>query len=85
MVTFDYVMTDAAGMHARPAGQLAKQAMQFQSKIMLQKGEKKTDIRRLIAVMSMGIQQGDTVKVTVEGSDEEQAAAQLAEFFKQNL
>mgnify|MGYP003505355150 CR=1 FL=1 len=32
-----------------------------------------------------GIKQGDTVKVTIEGADEDTAAAAIEEFFKANL
>ena len=38
-----------------------------------------------MALMGMGIKQGDTVKVTVEGADEDTAAAAIEEFFKANL
>ncbi|MBQ6540512.1 MAG: HPr family phosphocarrier protein, partial [Oscillospiraceae bacterium] len=40
---------------------------------------------KLMALMQMGIKQGDTVRVDVEGGDEEAAAAKLEEFFKANL
>jgi len=35
--------------------------------------------------MGMGIKQGDTVKVTIEGADEDAAATAIEEFFKENL
>ena len=38
-----------------------------------------------MALMGMGIKQGDTVKVTVEGADEDAAAAAIEAFFKANL
>ena len=37
-----------------------------------------------MALMGMGIKQGDTVKVTIEGADEDAAAA-IEAFFKANL
>ena len=33
MKTFTYAITDAAGIHARPAGLLVKEAKKFESKI----------------------------------------------------
>ena len=36
MKTFDYVITDPEGIHARPAGLLVKEAAKFQSTITLE-------------------------------------------------
>ena len=85
MTAFDYTITDEIGIHARPAGLLAKEAAKYESKVMLHFGDKKADARRLIAVMGMGVKHGHTVHVEVEGADEAQAAAQLEAFFKANL
>ena len=38
-----------------------------------------------MALMGMGIKQGDTVTVAVEGGDEEAVAAAIEDFFKNNL
>ena len=81
MTAFEYTITDSIGIHARPAGMLAKEAAKFKSKVFLHFGDKKADARRLIAIMGMGIKHGNTVRVEVEG----EAAAQLEAFFKANL
>lgn len=83
MTAFEYTITDSIGIHARPAGMLAKEAAKFKSKVFLHFGDKKADARRLIAIM--GIKHGNTVRVEVEGEDEAEAAAQLEAFFKANL
>ena len=41
MKQFDYTITDALGIHARPAGLLAKEAKQFQSVCTITKGVSK--------------------------------------------
>lgn len=38
-----------------------------------------------MAIMGMGVKCGDTVSVTVEGADEEKAAAEMEAFFNANL
>ena len=38
-----------------------------------------------MAVMGLGIKQGDTISVTVEGGSEESNAAAMEQFFKDNL
>ena len=85
MKTFTYTVQDELGIHARPAGMLAKAAAGFKSTITLDHGAKKADARRLMAIMSMGVKKGVEVTVTVEGEDEDAAAAAMEEFFKTNL
>ena len=83
MVSFNYVIKDEIGIHARPAGMLAKEAKAFESKITL--AAKGTDVTRLMAVMGMGIKCGDEVTVSAEGADEEKAIEALKQFFEANL
>lgn len=85
MKTFAYTIKDEVGIHARPAGLLVKKAKEFQSVITLEKSGKTAAATKLMAVMGMGVKCGDTVNVTVEGTDEETAAAAMEEFFKANL
>ncbi len=85
MKTFDYVITDPEGIHARPAGLLVKEAAGFQSVITLEKGGKKADAKRIFAVMGLAAKKGETLHVTVEGEDEENAAQSMEAFFKNNL
>lgn len=85
MKTFSYTITDEIGIHARPAGALAKKAKEFKSVITLKVNGKRADAARLMAVMGLGAGKGMEVMVTVEGEDEERAAEQIELFMKENL
>jgi phosphocarrier protein len=85
MIKFDYVITDAVGIHARPAGALAKKVKEYQSKVVIGKGDKSAEAQKLMAVMSLGVKCGETVTVTIEGDDEEDAAPAIQAFFNENL
>ncbi len=85
MKTFDYVITDPEGIHARPAGLLVKEAAKFQSTITLEKSGKKADAKRIFAVMGLAAKKGETLHITVEGSDEQEAAQAMETFFNNNL
>lgn len=85
MKTFDYTITDAQGIHARPAGLLAKEAAKFKSEITIKGNGKTADAKRLFGIMGMGIKCGNTVTVTVEGPDEAEAASALEKFLRENL
>ncbi len=73
------------GIHARPAGLLVKAARAFQSSITVEKDGKTAAATKLMALMGMGIKQGNTVTVTVEGADEEEAAAAMEKFFQEDM
>lgn len=85
MKTFTYTITDKLGIHARPAGQLAKAAKALDSTITITKGEKTADAAKLLAVMGLGAKCGDTLTITVSGGDEETSERVMAKFFKDNL
>lgn len=85
MKQLTYTVNDELGLHARPAGLLVKAASGFQSKITIENGDKKADARRIMAVMSLGAKKGSVLNITVEGEDEEAAAAALEDFLKANL
>ncbi len=85
MKTFAYTIKDALGIHARPAGMLVKQAAEFQSEITISAKGKQASLKKLFALMGLGVRQGDTVKITVEGTDEAEAADMLEKFFEEKL
>jgi len=85
MKEFTYTVTNPIGIHARPAGMLAKKAKEFESVCTITMGEKTQRITQLMMLMAMGIKQGDTVTVRAEGSDEERAIAELEAHFRANL
>lgn len=85
METFQYTITDEIGIHARPAGELAKLAKEFQSKITVKTDTKQADAEKLMAVMALGIRHGQTVTVEIDGGDEKEAARALQDFFQAKL
>ena len=85
MKSFKYVIKDEIGIHARPAGLLAKEAKQYESKIVIDKAGKTAEATKLMAVMSLGVKCGEEITVTVEGADEETAVEKIKAFFEANL
>lgn len=85
MKSFTYTIQEAVGIHARPAGLLVKEVKKYQSTITISKDDKSVNALKLMALMGMGIKCGDTVTVSIEGPDEEEAARALEAFFKENL
>ena len=85
MKQFQYTITDALGIHARPAGMLVKAAKPLDSTVTIAKADGKSALAtKLMAVMGLGIKCGEIVTVTVEGGDEEANALLMERFFQEN-
>ena len=85
MKEFKHVIQDPMGMHARPAGMLVKAVAGYASKITIAAPTGTADAKRLMALMRLAAKQGHELTVTVEGADEEKAAAELQAFMTANL
>lgn len=85
MKSFSYVINDELGLHARPAGMLAKEAKKFSSKITITKEGKTVSATQLMMIMSLGVKKGAEVTVEADGEDEAEAIAAIQNFFKENL
>ena len=72
MKEFTYVIQDAEGLHARPAGLIVKLAQAM-------------DCKRLFAVMKLAAKCGQELRVTVEGGDEDAACQALQDFCQAEL
>lgn len=85
MKEFNYVITDAQGIHARPAGLLVKEAAKFSSRVTITKDGKEVDAKKLLALMGLGAKQGVEITVKAEGEDEDAAIEAISTFLKENL
>ena len=85
MKEFTCVVNDPIGIHARPAGLLVKEARKFESMITLTRDGREANCLKLMALMSLGVKNGDTVVVRAEGVDEVAAIEALELFFQENL
>ena len=85
MKTFEYTIKDELGIHARPAGMLAKTAKALDSEITITKADKSAGASKLMALMGLGVKCGDTITVTITGGDEEASEKAMKEFLEANL
>lgn len=77
MKQFSYVLTKPVTAHARPVGNLMREAARFASSMTLSSGARRAQIRRLRDVLNMGLRSGDEITISIEGSDEEAAVAAI--------
>ena len=77
------VISDEAGLHARPASKISKKASSFKSEIKMIYEGKEIDLKSILAVMSLAIPKGGEVTLKIEGSDEEDALNGVLEAFSE--
>ncbi len=82
MAEFQYVITDAVGLHARPAGQLVRLVKESDCAVTVEKGNRVADAGRLMSLLGLGVKKGDEVTVT---ADSLEMLELLKDFFYRNL
>jgi phosphocarrier protein len=85
MKEFAYTIQDPVGIHARPAGLLVKKAKEFQSCVTVRRGQKSADMKKLFALMGLGVKCGDEIAITVTGEDEDRAVLALEAFLREKF
>ena len=85
METFEFTVTDENGIHARPAGLLVKEAQNLSSELTVACKGKSVNLKKLLAVMSLGAKCGDVLTVTATGNDAGKDCEHLERFMKANL
>lgn len=77
-----FTVKNPAGIHARPATLLVQNAGSFPCEVMIVKGEKKVNAKSIMGVMSLAIQQGDSIKVIAQGEREAEAVQAIGEILE---
>lgn len=80
------VFGSAVGMHARPAATVAKAAADSGQKVTIENSAgKKANAASVLFLLALGVNHGDSVKLTVEGERAEEVADALAELMASEL
>ena len=59
------------GLEARPIAMLVQVASQYVSNIYLESEERRVNAKSIMGMMSLGLDTGESVTVSVDGADEE--------------
>jgi len=71
-----------AGVHARPAALLVQSAKDFKSEIFLERGDDRINGKSIMGIITLGAAYGTQIKISADGSDEEQAVEALVRHFE---
>ncbi len=65
------------GLQARQAALFVQEANRFNSDVYLEKENKKVNAKSIMGIMSLAISKGTNIKISADGSDEENAVDAL--------
>lgn len=82
MVEKEVVVKLKTGLQARPAALFVQEASRFSSDIFIEKDNRKINAKSIMGIMSLAIGKDVTIKVIVDGKDEEQALKTLVDFIE---
>ncbi|HIS80144.1 MAG TPA: HPr family phosphocarrier protein [Candidatus Scatomonas merdavium] len=65
------------GLEARPIAMLVQVASQFESEIYVESGKKKVNAKSIMGMMTLGLDSGENVTISVNGVDETEAMKEI--------
>ena len=68
------------GLEARPVAMLVQVASKYESNIYLESTGKKVNAKSIMGMMSLGLDNGEKVTVTAEGTDEGEAVDAIEKY-----
>ncbi|MGN0160017.1 MAG: HPr family phosphocarrier protein [Lachnospiraceae bacterium] len=80
MISRDIQVKIKSGLETRPVALLVQVASQYDSKIYVENNSGKFNAKSIMGMMTLGLCEGDNIKVTAEGEDEEKAVADIEEY-----
>lgn len=89
MVSEKVIIKNPTGLHLRPAGLFCKTAMQYGSKITVEKKTKAEDVtanaKSVLSVLGACIKSGDEITILCDGEDEVSALEEMVRIVKDGL
>ena len=77
MVSEELKVINPSGLHLRPAGNLCKEALKYDSKINIIFKDATANAKSVLSVLATCVKCGDVIKITCEGRDENEALEAL--------
>ncbi len=84
MITKSVPVKLKGGLEARPVAMLVQVASQHESTIHIEADGKKVNAKSIMGMMSLGLDSGESLTVTAEGTDEQAAVNDIEKFLSGN-
>lgn len=85
MIKDSIVIENETGLHARPATEIAKNAMKYKCNINLIANGKKVNAKSPLMIMAAGIKSKTELEIECDGEDEKEAIEDLKRTFAEQV
>lgn len=85
MVRQKITVSNKDGLHMRPASELCKKALGYDSKITLRFRNKEFNAKSLLSILSACVQRENEIEIECSGSDEEEAMKGIEELIQKGF
>lgn len=86
MKQFEHTIRKPGGICVRPAGEIFKVAKAFPDTVVtISRGSKSAKAFALLGLLQLGVRQGETVTVTIDGPNEMAATVAMQNYFWNHL
>lgn len=82
MVEVPAIIRNTAGIHCRPSAVIIKEAMNYPGVIRVTANSRESDLRSVMSLLALGLQQGSKLTIRVSGPDEETFCRKLETLFQ---
>ena len=83
MITKKMTIDIPTGLEARPVALFVQVASQYDSSIYVEHDNKKVNAKSIMGMMTLGLNTGEEVIITANGSDEENAIAGIEKYLSE--
>jgi phosphotransferase system HPr (HPr) family protein len=86
MISKNVVVNNAEGIHCRPSSRIMQKVLEYEECSFFVKTAKgETDLSSILELISLGLERGDEVIITVNGKNEEKVCCEIAALFSFNF
>jgi phosphocarrier protein HPr len=78
-------LTNASGLHARPASVFVAEANKFQSDVFVEVNGKRANAKSILGLLSLAIGKGSTVTIITNGPDDAKALDTLCNLIENGI
>ena len=82
MIELSATIRNEQGIHCRPSARIVADALKVSCAVHVVSPSGDADLRSLLSLVSLGLHEGDVVRIRVEGEDEEAVCRHFVELFE---
>ena len=82
MIEKEFIVKIKLGLHARPAAMFVQLTTRFSSSVKVIRNEQEVDGKSIMGLMMLAAEKGSTLKIVIDGNDEQQLMKEIANLFE---